>query len=582
MRNPFSHEYFIGYVNQVTPEYVKVHFPSSSLLHPFMHKGERYNGGLVGNYVVIEGYKCGFLGKIQELVLPEKERLELSEKSFQTNDFHPLGNIEILLSFDLLDPKNTDNGLNSLPPIGSKVFVCSSELLKDYFRNFGVKKEHTGSAPTINLGVLTQDMSTTIDISQQALFGRHCAIVGTTGGGKSYTVSTLIEGIKNNNGKVIILDPTGEYAVHDGKEYAAEATILARNSYFHYTRMTIGDWYVLFRPSGQVQQPLLLEAIRSLKLIECFNVHNVMPFSNENETKKYSISGNPADGLVVVEKGNIRKIGNLTKIFNNYTALYNESIDNIDSSEFDINKLCVQLRNECCTIRDGKWEYEDKRSLDNISSLVIRIYNVLKNKDFVKIFGFDKDKEHDICEKIESFLASPDKHLLRIGFEDVPYSFQAREILANAIAKLLLNKARNGEFKETPLVLFVDEAHQYINKTVKDEYFEATKLDAFDLIAKECRKYGLFLCLATQMPRDIPTGTLSQMGAFIVHRLINHHDKEAIESACSSANKTTLSYLPILGAGEAILMGVDFPMPVMLKIHKPKVEPNSSTPQFKK
>jgi len=104
----------------------------------------------------------------------------------------------------------------------------------------------------------------------------------------------------------------------------------------------------------------------------------------------------------------------------------------------------------------------------------------------------------------------------------------------------------------------------------------------FDLIAKECRKYGLFLCLATQMPRDIPTGTLSQMGAFIVHRLINHYDKEAIESACSSANKTTLSYLPILGAGEAILMGVDFPMPVMLKIHKPKVEPNSSTPQFKK
>lgn len=583
MRNPFSHEYFIGYVNQVTPEYVKVHFPSSSLLHPFMHKGECYNGGLVGNYVVIEGYKCGFLGKIQELVLPEKERLELSEKSFQTNDFHPLGNIEILLSFDLLDPKNTDNGLNSLPPIGSKVFVCSSELLKDYFKNFGVKKEQIGNAPTINLGVLTQDMSTTIDISQQALFGRHCAIVGTTGGGKSYTVSTLIEGIKDNKGKVIVLDPTGEYAVHDGKEYAAEATILARNSYFHYTRMTIGDWYVLFRPSGQVQQPLLLEAIRSLKLIECFNVNNVIPSSYENETKKYSISGNPADGFVVVEKGNIRKNGNFTKTFNNYTALYNESIDNIDSSEFDINKLCVQLRNECCTIRDGKWDNnEDKRSLDNISSLVIRIYNVLKNKDFIKIFGFDKDKEHDICEKIESFLVSPDKHLLRIGFEDVPYSFQAREILANAIAKLLLNKARDGEFKDSPLVLFVDEAHQYINKAVKDEYFEATKLDAFDLIAKECRKYGLFLCLATQMPRDIPSGTLSQMGAFIVHRLINHFDKEAIESACSSANKTTLSYLPILGAGEAILMGVNFPMPVMLKIHKPKVEPNSSTPQFKK
>ena len=91
---------------------------------------------------------------------------------------------------------------------------------------------------------------------------------------------------------------------------------------------------------------------------------------------------------------------------------------------------------------------------------------------------------------------------------------------------------------------------------------------------------GLFLCLATQMPRDIPPGTLSQMGTFIVHRLINPYDKEAIENACSSANKNSLSFLPILGESEAILMGVDFPMPVILKINKPSIEPHSKTPQF--
>ena len=71
-------------------------------------------------------------------------------------------------------------------------------------------------------------------------------------------------------------------------------------------------------------------------------------------------------------------------------------------------------------------------------------------------------------------------------------------------------------------------------------------------------------------------GTLSQMGTFLVHRLINHKDKEAVESACSAANKSTLAYLPVLGAGEAILMGVDFPMPVMLKVNLPQTEPNST------
>ena len=82
------------------------------------------------------------------------------------------------------------------------------------------------------------------------------------------------------------------------------------------------------------------------------------------------------------------------------------------------------------------------------------------------------------------------------------------------------------------------------------------------------------------MPRDIPTGTLSQMGTFVTHRLINHYDKEAISSACSTANKETLSFLPSLGSGEAIIMGVDFPMPLSIKIDLPTIEPTFDTPKF--
>ena len=107
-------------------------------------------------------------------------------------------------------------------------------------------------------------------------------------------------------------------------------------------------------------------------------------------------------------------------------------------------------------------------------------------------------------------------------------------------------------------------------------------LEAFDLIAKETRKYGLFLCLSTQMPRDIPIGVLSQMGTFIVHRLINDLDKKAVESAASSANRGVLSFLPVLGEGEALLIGVDFPMPLMLKIDEPQRKPNSNTPRLLK
>ena len=64
--------------------------------------------------------------------------------------------------------------------------------------------------PYIRLGHLTSNSETKVYVSQQALFNRHCAVVGTTGG-KSWTIAKLIESMTSNKSKVILLDPTGEY-----------------------------------------------------------------------------------------------------------------------------------------------------------------------------------------------------------------------------------------------------------------------------------------------------------------------------------------------------------------------------------
>ena len=583
-RNPFEHNYFIGYINQVTPQYVKVHFPSSVLLKSFVFRGEQYNGGLVGNYVVIEGEQHGFLGKMLEISLPENERLELSEKSFQNKEFHPTGKIEILLSFDLFNPTEVEKGLNSLPSVGAKVFVCSSNFIKGYFKGFGVKKENT-NPPVFSLGCLTYDKSTEVEISQQAIFGRHCAVVGTTGGGKSYTVSKLIEGIIVNKGKAILIDATGEYATHDKQSYSATPAILANSAFFHYTNLTIGDLFVLLRPSEQVQAPKLAEAIKSLKVLRV--LENTYLTSTNITKVDDGFKVKIRDGieeLIKVDGGTVTKENQLMRPFN---RIYEQNMVDIESfnSDFDIRQLASQIIKECIWDIDKndhmKWGGRNDTHLNNCISLILRTKSLINNPLFDVIFGFQKDKtdEGELTTEMQKFL-NGDKNLLRIGFEQVGYDFQAREILANAIGKNLLEKSRQGDFKSKPVVLFIDEAHQYLNRSVKDEYFEMTRLDSFDQIAKECRKHGLFLCLATQMPRDIPQGTLSQMGTFIVHRLINPFDKDAVENACSSANKNSLSFLPVLGAGEAILMGVDFPMPVVLKVNKPIVEPNSATPQF--
>lgn len=557
--NPFSHDYFVGYINQVSPQYVRVHFPSSVLLGGFTHHGEEFNGGLVGNFVVIEGDNHGFLGRLVELVLPEKERLSLSEKSFQTKNFHPEGKIEILLSFDLYSPFIVKKGVSSYPNIGAKVYVCSSDLVSQFMSRFGAKENE--EVDPVVLGRLVANRDTEVHVNLQSLFGRHCAIVGTTGGGKSYTVSKLLEALSQKKAKAIIIDATGEYSgqyqglvnvnIGDGKHV------------FHYSQLRFDDLANLLKPSTKSQAPKLMEAIRSLKIVKLNG----------------GLGLGTAEKHIPVHEGRLQKA---EKPKREYEAFYFRNIEKIENglSDFDINLLAAQITEECVYDNASSWGRRNDTDVSYCVSLISRLNNIINSPSYQNIFGFKKSKDdNDISSVIDAFFKD-DNYILRLNFENVPFEFQVREILANSIGSLLLNRARKGDFKEKPLTVFMDEAHQFLNKSIGGEFFEGTKLDAFDSIAKECRKHGLFLCIATQMPRDIPQGTLSQMGTFIVHRLINHFDKEAIANACSSANRNTLDFLPILGEGEAILTGVDFPMPIMLKIDMPFVEPNSGTPRL--
>ena len=553
---PFNHNYFLGYINEITAQYVKVHFPSSNLLHTFYHEGLNFTGGNVGKFIVIEGEEYGFLARITELNLPDSERKEINEKAIydDTTLFHPSGKAELLLTFNLFEPNKTQKTVSNYPHIGAKVYACSDEHISKYIKEFG-KKENNIDAVYAPIGKLTAN-DALCNVSLDSLFGRHCAVIGTTGGGKSWTVAKLIEGITEyTNNKVILIDATGEY-----KNLTNNSYILGVDSYFPYQELSIPDLFYLLRPTGQSQRPILLEAIRSLK---------IKHLQGENST--------------YVKTNTLKSI---------YKAAYETYIKDIENNlcNFDINLLVQQIKEEC--VYQGanynkdqtKWGDYDAKTYDYQTSLIARITDLLNTDIFKKLLGFNNipGNVSSIIKTIDSFLSSSAGGILRISFEDIPSSFSAKEIVSNALATYLLQKARSKDFVKNPVVLFLDEAHQFLNKGVKDEFFEIHSLDAFDLIAKEARKYGLFLCLSTQMPRDIPVGTLSQIGTFIVHRLINDLDKKAVENAASSANRNVLSFLPILGEGEALLVGVDFPMPLLLKIDEPKNRPDSETPKLRR
>ena len=108
--------------------------------------------------------------------------------------------------------------------------------------------------------------------------------------------------------------------------------------------------------------------------------------------------------------------------------------------------------------------------------------------------------------------------------------------------------------------MFLDEAHNFIGKSIGNEDTIA-KLDSFELIAKEGRKFGLNICLATQRPRDITEGVLSQLGTLIVHRLTNDRDREIIERACGEIDKAASDFYLVYNQGKLYLLETIFRFP---------------------
>lgn len=571
--NPYSESRFIGFVTMVSPLQTRVHFPSSVLLKKFFNADKGYHA-ITGKYIIIEGTGCGFLGKITEIALPEKERLELTEAKFEKEVFHPTGKVEILLCFDNYKLK-AKKGINQLPPVSAKVYLCSDAFLGSLLTEFGVKE---GIKPiTIPLASLPDNENHKIDVSSQALFGRHCAVVGTTGGGKSWTVAKLIEQVVNQNGKAILIDATGEYETLKSKEieYLKFNELSKSGIYFNYKKLREIDLSALFRPSQQSQLPKLQEAIKSLRLVNIINSKTLETIDVTDTTlKTETFKTSEEHNYTTLKKRGVNLDLKFIASCKNNTEVYSNSCD------FDIRALGAQIISECVTETGG----EDRTAKNNCQSLISRILLTTNDNSFLKVFDF-KNENNSICpnefEQVVTKFLNGDKNVLILSVSEVSTENKLKEILVNSIGRFLLEKALSNTFKASnkkSLLLFLDEAHLFLNKRIKDEYSIEVELDAFDRIAKECRKFGLFLVISTQMPRDIPRGVLSQMGTFIVHRLINQQDREAIEFACSDANKSALSFLPILSSGEAMLTGVDFPMPMILKITEPKVKPDSNTP----
>ena len=168
--------------------------------------------------------------------------------------------------------------------------------------------------------------------------------------------------------------------------------------------------------------------------------------------------------------------------------------------------------------------------------------------------------------------------ILRIDMSELPQTNHLREITVNTVGNRLLDMARSGKLRANPLVVAVDEAHQFLGRTLGEDQ-ASIRPESFELIAKEGRKFGLSLIVATQRPGDIPSGVLSQMGCLIVHRLTERRDQDHVADASSHFDRSLAHMLPSLIPGECLLVGSALPLAIPLKVTPPAHHPNSERDQ---
>lgn len=555
--SPFDRQRYIGSVCTVRPASVEVNLPLAPRPGRTHVAGYPLQRGQVGEFVVIEGEEHAVLGRLVETRLPERDRLTVEPTRDHDATPNPVGVVQLLTAIDL-ETGHALRGVPVSPRIGQHVFSAHPLVVKQV-----VESGATPDAKRIQLASFPHARDTSVSLSPNQLLGRHCAILGATGGGKSWTLARLTEEITRLGGKAILFDATGEFRTQTGVGIT-HAFLGGRKEDQHdprrflsfpYWDLTESDLFVLLRPSPGVQAPKLKEALRSLKIAQL--------------------------APMLANGGLIRKAGNPRQQFEAACIQHALALSR-PGTYFDIALLSNQIWEECVYpsgfgAQAANWGGATQNEQSACVTLLSRIESELASPNLECLFapaGLDP-----LPDVVEEFLADSDQRVLRISLEYLSFEHNAREVVANAVGRYLLGLARQGRFLDMPMVVMLDEAHQFLDKSVGDE-FTRTDLDAFGLIAKEGRKYSLTCVLATQRPRDIPEDVLSQMGMFIVHRLINERDRNVVEKACGDLDASAASFLPTLGQGEAMVVGVSSPMPLPVTIHKPARPPSSPSADY--
>jgi DNA helicase HerA-like ATPase len=153
------------------------------------------------------------------------------------------------------------------------------------------------------------------------------------------------------------------------------------------------------------------------------------------------------------------------------------------------------------------------------------------------------------------------------------------ELASSVVSRLIFDRMRRADPRnKMPVHLILEEAHRYISE--KPSRFAIDAAQTFQRIAKEGRKYGVFLIVASQRPSELSKTVLSQCNNYIIHRIQNPDDLSQIRQM-TFISDTVLRRLPSLPKQHALIFGNAVNIPTTFKVREAKPTPNSNDTQIR-
>lgn len=430
-----------------------------------------------------------------------------------------------------------ERGVSSYPTTGAEVHVVAGNELDTLFNKFRAQGYVVGS--------LSSQPAVNVCLEPSRLFGRHFAILGQTGAGKSWAVASLIQQALAVMPKahIIILDLHGEYCwlKPDGKRDAA-----FKESHFRYV------------DAKELEMPYWLMTYGEL----CDLLIDQTEFSAHNQTAVFR------DGLGSLRRREAEKLGLERATLD--TPIY-----------FDIQELRKFVESKNGLVPSESTGKLVKGTLTGaFDNFLMRLEGKLNDVRYDFLLKPKKrTTSASLAELLRDFvgLGDPKRPVTVIDLSTVP--FDVRPTVAAQIGRLAFEfNFWNPKYREFPLLLVCEEAHAYVTRQHDSQFAGARK--SMERIAKEGRKYGVGLAVVSQRPHELSETVLAQCGTFLCLRITNPDDQSYVKSLVPEGERGLVDILAGLGRGECLALGEAVPLPTRFRFNKPSPFPNSEDIDF--